>query len=200
MKNLFLLSLLALVTIKSYSQTKTDSAKTIHSTYSDNDDLQRQRKDNKIVSMYMVDTVLGFKAVIPGWFKTRETGSDMSFGGMLPAVDGIENVIMIKAFPKKGYADMAAFKEYVIGAWKFGTHPKWNTEATCYGITDMGDVPGIGKSYRASNAWRNHIYTCKYVLAESKNAFLWIDFIATPTTYEVNLPKFDEFLRGFQLL
>jgi len=64
----------------------------------------------------------------------------------------------------------------------------------------MDDVPGIGKSYRASNFWRNHIYTCKYVLAETKTAFLWIDFTATPTTYEVNLPKFDEFLKGLQLL
>ena len=200
MKNLFLLSLLAIVTIQSFGQTKTDSAKIVHKTYTDYNDLQQQRKDEKITSMYMVDTVLGFKANIPAWFKLRETGSDWAFGGMLPAVDGIENVIMIKAFPKKDYADMAAFKDFVIGTWAFGTHPKWSDEHACYGIKDMDYVPGIGQAFRASNFWQNHIYTCKYVLAETKTAFLWIDFTATPTTYEVNLPKFDEFLKGLKLL
>jgi hypothetical protein len=101
MKSLFLLSLLALVTIKSFGQAKTDSPKVVHKTFTDANDLQKQRTNDKIVSMYMVDTVLGFKAVIPAWFKLRETGSDWAFGGMLPAVDGIENVIMIKAYPKK---------------------------------------------------------------------------------------------------
>jgi hypothetical protein len=94
---------------------------------------------------------------------------------------------------------MAAFKDFVIGTWTFGTHPKWSPEHVCYGLKDMDDVPGIGKSYRASNFWQNHIYTCKYVLAETKTAFLWIDCTATATTYEVNLPKFDEFLKGLQL-
>jgi len=200
MKNLFLLCLLALVTIKTFGQTKTDSAKIVHKTYADYNDLQQQRNSDKIVSTHMVDTVLGFKAIIPAWFKLRETGSDWTLGGMLPAVDGIENVIMIKAFPKKDYVDMAAFKDFIIGTWTFGTHPKWSAEHVCYGIKDMEDVPGIGKSYSASNFWQNHIYTCKYVLAESKTAFLWIDFTATPNTYELNLPKFDEFLKGLKLL
>jgi len=200
MKNLFLVSLLALAIIKCFGQTKTDSAKIVHKTFTDYHDLQQQNKDDKIVKMYMVDSLLGFKAIIPTWLKIGETGSDKMFGGTLPAVDGIENAIMIKAFPKKDYTDMAAFKDFVIGTWTFGTHPKWSTEHVCYGIKDMDYVPGIGKSYRASNFWQNHIYTCKYVLAETKTAFLWIDFTATPTTYEVNLPKFDEFLRGLQLL
>jgi hypothetical protein len=200
MKNLFLLSLLTLVTIKSFGQTKMDSAKTVHEIFTDYNDLRQRSKDHKIVSMYMVDSLLGFKAIIPAWLKLKETGSDMLFGGALPAVDGIENAIMIKAFPKKDYADIAAFKDFVIGTWKFGTHPKWSSDVICYGIKDMDDVQGIGKSYRASNFWQNHIYTCKYVLAETKTAFLWIDFTATPTTYEINLPKFDEFLKGLQLL
>ena len=200
MKNLFLVFLLCLIALKGLAQTKTDSAKVIQKKYKDRNDLQQQRKDDKIVAMYMVDSLLGYKAIIPAWLKVRETGSDMVFGGTLPAVDGIENVIMIKAFPKKDYAGMAAFKDFVIGNWTFGTHPKWSSEHVCYGIKDMDDVSRIGKSYRASNSWRNHIYTCKYVLAETKTAFLWIDFTATPTTYEVNLPKFDEFLKGLQML
>jgi hypothetical protein len=200
MKNLFLLSLLAFVTIKSFGQAKTDSPKTVHRTFMDSNDLQKQRVADKIVNMYVVDSLRGYKAVIPAWLKLRETGSDWTFGGMLPAVDGIENVIMIKAYPKKAYADMAAFKDFVIGTWAFGTHPKWSDEHACYGIKDMDYVPGIGQAFRASNFWQNHIYTCKYVLAETKTAFLWIDFTATPTTYEVNLPKFDEFLKGLQLL
>ena len=150
MKASFAICLLALIAIKSFGQTKTDSPKIVHKTYTDYNDLQQQRKDEKIVSMYMVDTVLGFKAVIPAWFKLRETGSDWAFGGMLPAVDGIQNVIMIKAYPKKDYAGMAAFKDFVIGTWTFGTHPKWSPEHVCYGLKNLDDVPGIGKSYRAS--------------------------------------------------
>ncbi len=200
MKNLFLLSLLAMVTIQSFGQTKTDSAKIVHKTYTDYNDLQQQRKDEKITSMYMVDTVLGFKANIPAWFKLRETGSDWAFGGMLPAVDGIENVIMIKAFPKKDYADTAAFKDFVIGSCKLGTHPKWGADHVCYGIKEMDPVPGVGKSYKAWDFWQQHLYTCIYVLAETKKAYLWIDFVATHTTYDINLPKFDEFLSGFKVL
>src|SRR5579862_9819028 len=99
MKNLFLLSLLTLVTVKGFGQTKTDSAKIVHKTFTDYNDLQQQRKDDKIVDMYHVDSLLGYKAIIPAWLKMRETGSDMMFGGTLPPVDGIENAIMIKAFP-----------------------------------------------------------------------------------------------------
>ena len=200
MRNLLLLFPLGLITFNSFSQAKTDSVRTVHKSYTDYNDLQQQRGDDKIAGMWMVDSLLGYKAIIPAWLKIRETGSDMMFGGTLPAVDGIENVIMIKAYPKRDYASMAAFKDFVIGTWTFGAHPKWSSEHICYGLKDMDDVPGIGKSYRASNSWQSRIYTCKYVLAESKTAFLWIDFTATPTTYEVNLPKFEEFLSGLQLL
>jgi hypothetical protein len=199
MKNLFQILLLCLVTVKSFGQTKTDSAKIVHDTLAGYNDTQ-WLKDHKIVSRYVVDSLLGFKAIIPAWLQVKETGSVMAFGGMLPAVDGIENAILIKAFPKEKYADMAAFKDFVIGTWKFGEHPNWSAEHVCYGMKDMDYIAGIGQAYRCSNFWRNHIYTCKYVLVESKTAFLWIDFTATPTTYEANLPKFDEFLKGFRLL
>lgn len=148
----------------------------------------------------MVDSLIGYKVIIPAWLKIRETGSEMTVGGTLPPVDGIENVIMIKAFSKKDYADLSAFKDFVIGTWTFGTHPKWSAKHICYGIKEIDAFPGIGKSYRASSLWQNHIYTCKYVLAETKTAFLWIDFTATPTTYEVNLQKFNAFLSGLRLL
>jgi hypothetical protein len=160
MKNLLLLFLLAFLTVKTFGQTKTDTAKISHKTYTDYDDLQRQRKDHKFVSEYMVDTVLGFKAVIPSWFKMRETGSDMLFGGTLPAVDGIENAIMIKAFPKKDYADTAAFKDFVIGSCKLGIHPKWGPDHVCYGVKELDPVPGIGKSYKAFDFWQLHLYVC----------------------------------------
>lgn len=200
MKNLLLLSLLILLSFKTFGQTKTDTPKIVHKTYKDYDDLQKQRETLKSRSMYAVDTVLGFKAISPPWFKIRETGSDWLFGGTLPDVDGIENVIMIKAWPKKDYADTAAFRDFVIGSCKLGIHPKWGPDHVCYGVKEMGPVPGIGKSYKAFDFWQLHLYACMYVLAETKTTWLWIEFVATQTTYDTNLPKFQEFLKGMELL
>jgi hypothetical protein len=44
------------------------------------------------------------------------------------------------------------------------------------------------------------VYHNQFVLLETKTAYLWIHFCATPTTYDANMPKFDEFMAGLTIL
>jgi hypothetical protein len=197
MKKLTLIFILFLEASTAYCQLKTDSAKVQRRVFTSYEELLKMRDHDHVGKLHYVDSMYNFDVEIPSWLNLRETGNRMMFGGTLPAVDGIENAISIKIFDKGKFADLTAFKDYVIGDWSFGKHPKWSDEFVCYGLKDLGMLGNAGEAYRASHYWSNHIYTCTYVLVETKTAFLWIDFTATPTTYDVNEQKFEEFLKGF---
>ncbi|HZX58474.1 MAG TPA: hypothetical protein VFE54_07100 [Mucilaginibacter sp.] len=181
-----------------YGQSKIDTPKTHYKTYSNINDLRDQQAKDHITKLWYVDSLFNYRVAVPEWLKLKETNSRFMFGGTLAPVNGVENAIVIKAFSKKDYVDIQAFKDYVIGDWTYMTHPKWSSEALCYGQKELNLFENIGYCCRASNAWRNHIYTCTYVLVETKTAFLWIDYTSTPPLYDINEKKFEEFMNGFE--
>jgi hypothetical protein len=181
-----------------FCQSKPDSGKVVYKSFADYNDLRKQHAQDHIAYMCYIDSTYNFKVVIPSWLYLKETDSRLMIGGTLPAVGGVENTILIKIFEKKNYPNLEAFKNYVIGDWTYMTHPKWSSEALCYGKKELSLFENIGYCCRASNAWRNHMYTCTYVLVETKTAYLWIDYTSTPALYEINEKKFEEFMSGFE--
>jgi hypothetical protein len=47
-----------------------------------------------------IDTTFSYEAKIPSWLHQLKTESTNLFGGTLPAVNGIENAIVIESFKK----------------------------------------------------------------------------------------------------
>ena len=143
------------------------------------------------------DTLSSYQVVIPEWFTVRNTNATNLWGGTLPAVDGIENAIVIKAYAKKTGSSFFGFKKYVVEGLSFGKTPPWSSSHHFMGKKDLGIYKGIGDSYIVYLMRGGLIYHCKYVLLESRTAYIWIDFTATEKTFDKNMPKFDEFMAGF---
>ncbi len=67
-----------------------------------------------------VATQCGYEFELPEWLQVEETGSGRSFGGTLPAIDGIENAIMVTCFAKTEFPSFQAFQDIYLTGNKFG--------------------------------------------------------------------------------
>jgi hypothetical protein len=128
-----------------------------------------------------------------------ETGMANIWGGTLPAVNGIENAICIKAFDKNNYKSFVEFRKYVAEDLVFGKPAPWGDSHISYGKKELGKYKNIGYAYIVYLLRNNLIYHCKYILIETKTAYLWIDFTSTKETFDENINKFDEFMNGFKI-
>ena len=149
--------------------------------------------------MTYLDSTFYYKVKIPIWLHLRETGSETAFGGTLPAVNGIENAILIKGFPKSSFKSFDEFKEIYLTGNKFGQPTKYSKEHIWYGQNGIIEISN-GVKEKVFTFWRNKIYHNLFFLLETKSAYLWIQFTSTPETYDTNISKFDEFMSGFKIL
>lgn len=181
----------------SYGQ-KNDTAKVKRGTFATYDELRTKQQKYKLEELTYLDSTFSYQVQIPAWLKLRETGNAQAFGGTLPAVKGIENAIIIKPFDKSGFASYAAFKQFVVEGSVFGQAPAWTPDAAFMGKKELSEFTNYGTSYKVYLMRRGLMYHCAYVLVETKSAYLWIDFTATPETFDKNLGKFKEFMSGFR--
>lgn len=174
---------------------------TINRKYKDIEDLKSQVKAGGIENLVYLDRTFGYKTEVPKWLNLRETGSDKTWGGTFPAIDGIENAMMIKGFEKSAFKSFEHFKEIYITGNKFGKKALYSESHIWYGHNpkDLHDIKN-GVSCRVFTFFQNKIYHNQFSLIETENAFLWIQFVATPETFELNLPKFTEFVDGIELV
>ena len=146
-----------------------------------------------------VNSTCNYQVHIPKWLNLRETGTVFSWGGTLPAVEGIENAILIQAFQKYNFKSFKDFRKYIIEALVFGETPSWSNTHNFYGKKELGKYKNIGNKYKVYMIWENLMYHCEYILVESKTAYLWINFTSTPETFDINIDKFYEFMSGFEI-
>lgn len=189
--------LFMLLTLNVIAQKKKKTAET-KATFSDYQDLKKKTDSLGINELYYIDSTYNYKVIVPKWLKLIETKSDFAWGGTLPAVAKIENAILIKSFQKSKFKSLKEFREYIIEDLSFGQYPPWSKIHQFVGKNELEDFKQIGKSYRVFMRNNNLIYHCCYVLCETKTAYLWIDFTATPETYEKNFGKFKEFIAGLE--
>ena len=127
-----------------------------------------------------------------------ESENSNSFGGILPAVDGIENAILVTGFAKDKFKNFQSFKEIYLTGNKFGQPVKWGSGHGWMGQNDLLEIEN-GVEQKVFLFWENHVYHSQFVLLESESSFLWIQFMSTPETYDKNIEKFEEFMDGFEL-
>lgn len=196
MKLILLILFIALNTCVSKAQNDTINRK-----YKNTEDLKSQIKKDSIESLTRVDSTFGYKTEVPKWLNLKETGNDRVWGGTFPSIGGIENAMMIKGFDKSEFKSFEHFTEIYITGNKFGKKTLYSENHNWYGHNprDLHDIKN-GVSCRVFTFFQNKIYHNQFALIETKKAFLWVQFVATPDTYELNLPRFTEFVEGIELV
>lgn len=183
-------------TSHAYSQL-TDSPKIKKDTFNTYEELRIKQKLSEIDTLTYLDSTFNFQVKIPGWFHLKETGSRNLLGGTLPAINGIENAILIKSFYKFEFKSFDEFKYIYLTGNIFGQPTKYSNEIIWYGQNKLIEVDN-GVKQKVFTFWRNKFYTNEFILLETKSAYLWIQFTSTSDTYEINVLKFDEFMKGFE--
>lgn len=148
-----------------------------------------------------IDSTLGYQVVIPDWLELNENPLNGFWGGGFPAVGGVSNALYIKGFDKSKFDSFEKFVEVYITGNKFGKTTLYSKNHKWYGYNprDLKKVNN-GITCRVFTFFQNNIYHHQFVLLESKTSYIWIQFTATPDTYDVNLPRFNEFMEGLKLL
>lgn len=146
------------------------------------------------------DSISGYSLVIPLWWKIRESRNNNFFGGTFPAINEIENALIFKAFNKSEYESIKDFENWVIGDYKLGDIPKWSNSHKVLLKKELEEFKEIGKSYKVQLMWGSKIYHSCYIIVETSNTYLWIDFTATEETYDLNFPKFEDIMKKYKTL
>lgn len=144
------------------------------------------------------DSVLNYEVNIPRWLYVKARNSASVFGGTLPAVKGIENAILISGYPKSAFKTFDDFKTFYLTGNTFGKPTNFDKEHIWYGQKDAINIDH-GVKQRVFIFWKNRIYFDMFMLLETKSAYLWIQFVSTPETYDINISRFDEFMAGFKM-
>jgi hypothetical protein len=181
-----------------YCQT-TDTSKIKRGTFDTYDELRKKQTKDGVKKLTYLDSTFNFQVEIPDWLNLKETGTVYAFGGTLPAVDGIENAIIIKVFDKAKFPTLLDFKKFIVEDLVFGQSPKWSTSHKFMGKKELGKYNDIGDSYKVYLMRDNLLYHCEYILVETKSAYLWIDYTSTQGTFDKNFAKFEEFMSGFKV-
>ena len=182
----------------SFGQT-TDSTEIKNDTFDTYEELRDKQHKAGIGTLTYIDSTFNFQVEVPDWLHLLETGSVYIWGGTLPAINGIENAIAIKSFDKKKFNSFNKFKKFVVEDLVLGQLPTWSSSHKFMGRKDLGKHKNIGNEYTVYWMRGGLMYHCKYILLETKTAFLWIDYTATPETFDKNINKFEEFMDGFEV-
>lgn len=178
-----------------------DSAKIKLLTVDTYDELRRNQETHGIEKLTYYDSTFQYQVEIPNWLTLRETGTGDAIAGTLPAIDGIENAISVNGFRKDNFSSFEDFQRIFITGNTFGKEALFGKNYIWYGRNER-DFKKIehGVTSRVFIFFNRVIYHNQFVLLETKSAYLWIQFIATPDTFDTNLPKFNEFLKGLKVM
>jgi hypothetical protein len=177
---------------------KPDSSSAKHEKFDTYEELRTKQKELEIDKLTYLDSTFNFQVNVPNWLHLKDTKSVFVWGGTLPAVEGIENAIVIKAFQKSDYKSLKDFKSYLVEGLEFGRPVRWSQSHLFMGKKPLGRYKNIGEAYKVYIMQRGLLYHCEYILLETKTAYLWIDFTSTETTFDKNIDKFEEFMSGFK--
>jgi hypothetical protein len=162
------------------------------------DELRDKQREAGIDILTYLDSTFNFQVQVPNWLNLKETGTAFAWGGTLPAVEGIENAILIKVFGKNDYKSIVEFRKYIVDDLVFGQTSPWSNSHKFMGKKELGKYKNIGDAYKVYLMQGKLMYHCEYILVETKTAYLWIDFTSTQETFDKNIDKFHEFMSGFK--
>ncbi len=192
--------ILIICLILNYGLISAQENDTIKRTYNDINDLNNQIENEEIELFKYIDSTFKYEVDIPDWLTLRETGNPELWGGTLPAVNEIENAILITGFHKTEFKSFQDFKNKIVEKNVFGQPTQMSSNYIFMGKKVLDEIPNIGPVYLQYHMWNNRLYDCQFVLTETETAYIWINFTATRETYDKNLEKFKEFMKEFKII
>jgi hypothetical protein len=145
----------------------------------------------------------GFKFSVPNWLNILDINAEDSFMGTLPDIDNVQNAISVQWYDKKTLKrklkikTLNDFNKENITQKKIGDKigngtvllkKKLEAPSNCNGVCFMLEMMG-----------GNSIYHTQILTFESKKSYILMRFIATPNSYDLNLSKFETFIKGLEI-
>ncbi len=163
-------------------------------------DIRNESKVNTAFVDTYTDYEYGYSIKKPEWLKINESANLNMWGGTFPAVHDIVNALYITGFKKDKFKNFKDFQRIYITGNKFGEESLFSKHHTWYGRNEK-DFKKIkhGVSSRVFYIYKNKVYHNQFVLLETSKAYLFIHFCSTPETYDENIVKFNEFLKGLEI-
>ncbi len=147
-----------------------------------------------------IDSLAGYKITVPQYWQIKETPTRNILSGVFPETNGIVNALALKVNLKSEFSDFNEFKDIVITNYEIGDKMKWSNKHELLKKEKLNLFKKIGEAYYVEMEWNNKVYCCCYILAETSNTFLWIDFTATKETYDTNFIKFKELIETIEII
>lgn len=128
----------------------------------------------------------GFQIELPFWANVSKGNYQLNAG--FPDIYNITNALELVLFSKTNYPTLSDFVNYIISSKGIVNKLKIenkNPKLNCYEV---------------SRIMNNAKFKCQYVMFETPEKYGLINFTATESTYNINLPRFNEFLDKVELL
>ncbi|MBR9860832.1 hypothetical protein GYB22_08805 [bacterium] len=148
-----------------------------------------------------IDSVNAYRVIIPEWLELIDFRQEGVWGGVMPDTFQTRNALTIKSYPKDSFLSKSDFIMYVYGHVQVGKSPFWNSGFICTHKQMIPDYQFLGYQGYHLQLFRNGTtFLADYIITETSESYIWIDFTSTDQTHDLNQVKMFEFLRGFQVI
>lgn len=193
-RNLFLLLFILILQFSVSGQKKNEPVY-----YKDFKKAISKQSENSDKQVVYIDTICHYQIKLPYWLKLRETGKTGAIGGTYKAENGEEIAFLIKSFSRFSFNNFDEFGKWVVTGMIQGKPVAWSQEHLCLEKKEAGKTKNGLLDYKVTIAHKGVAYSSRYVLAETDNAYLWIEYTSTGKNAETYMSKFEEFLEGLEI-
>ncbi|QIE58701.1 hypothetical protein G5B37_03725 [Rasiella rasia] len=149
-----------------------------------------------------LDTLNGYQAEVPKSLEIQETNSPYNFCMMIPRKEGRKNAICVNSANKQDFQSFEDFKNHIIGNPEYfrdnGRNWLWGNQSKLINVTPVTFQKF--DSFKVSIDIDDRIILGQFILIETNESYLWINYVADEDTFDSDLEYFKIFLNKFELL
>ncbi len=147
-----------------------------------------------------VDSANGYILTVPEWFNITVSPEKDVYIGTVPDINNIQNAILIRTEKKTKGRTFKEFNESKLPS-NLKTGDKFGSGTFMLKKEiSIPEAANDGLSYKITVAQGSSLYLNHYVTIETSNSYLLVLFTATPETFELNHPRFLEFVKNIQVI
>ena len=121
------------------------------------------------------------------------------FALRFPVVAQAANAFMVKVLPIDQYAGFEEMQKAVIESLSREENKQIDGQVYLLDYEPMNEFKKTGPAFKVHVLDRGKEFVCCYVFAESPKAYLWIDFVATKESYDVNFHIMRSLMQDFEI-
>ena len=142
----------------------------------------------------------GYRLQVPESLEVVNTHNPYIFALRFPVVAQAANAFLVKALPKDQYAGFEEMQKAVIESLSREINKQIDGQVYLLDSEPMDEFKETGPALKVHVLDRGIEFVCCYVFAESPKAYLWIDFVATKESYDINFPIMQSLMHDFEIL